>query len=95
MTVTQVGDGKTRTYGVCPYENNANRHGEKDPTGPNPRIETVEEIRHNSCGDDHRRRELETANIESIVPGRRREISVKENEVDNGGLQNIRHSLVN
>ena len=85
----------TGTYGECEDENNANKHGEKHPTGPKPCIETVEEIRYNSCGDDHRRRELVTANIESIVPGRRREITVKENEVDNSGLQDIRHSLVN
>lgn len=83
------------TYGVCPNENNANKHGEKHPTGPNPCIETVEEIRRNSCGNDHRRRELETADIKSIVPGRRREIGVKENEEDDGGLQGISHLSVN
>jgi hypothetical protein len=93
--IAQLEDGKTRTYGVYPDENNANKHGEKYPTGPNPCIETVEEIRCNGGGDDHRRRELVTADIVAIVPGRRREITVEENEVDNGGLQDIRQSLVN
>jgi hypothetical protein len=55
MTIAQVEGVKTGTYGICPDENNANSHGEKHPTGPKPCVETVEEIRYNSCGDDHRR----------------------------------------
>lgn len=47
--------GGEKTYGVCPDEYNANKHGEKHPTGPKLRIEAVEEICRDSCRDDHRR----------------------------------------
>ena len=85
-TIRASRGGKSGTYGVSPDKNNANEYGEKHPTGPNPCAETVEEIRCNSCGDDHGRRKLKTADIVSIVPGGRGEITVKENEEDNDGL---------
>jgi hypothetical protein len=86
---------KQGTYDVCPDKYNADEHGEKHPTGPKSCIETVEKIRYNNRGNDHRRRKLVTGDVISIVPGRRREITIKENEVDNGRLRDKRHSLMN
>jgi hypothetical protein len=84
---------QAETYGVCEDKNNANKHGEEHPAGPNSRIESVEEICNDGRRNDHRCRELDTADAVSIVAGGGREITVQDNEVDDGGLRSkTRHS---
>jgi hypothetical protein len=78
---------KTATYSVCPNEHNADKHGKEHPSSPDPRIETVEEICSSSRGNDHRSRELDTRDIIPIMPSRRREITVQEDEEDDGRLR--------
>lgn len=83
------------THGVYPDEHNANKHGGEHPNGPNPREESVKQICGGSCGDDHRRRELVKRDVKSVISSAWGEVAVKENEVDDDGLEgNVRrHSF--
>ena len=78
---------KEATHGERKDEHNAYKHGEEHPNGPKLRVEPIEEIRGNGCGNDHRRRKLVTADGISVIPGGRGEIGVKDNEEDDGRLQ--------